>query len=111
VPFQDCGNEMFAKDMHKLSQEIDLQKLRDYRLAVGRRTREIVQQLEEADLKTKVDPRRIQRVLDEGAILSSAQGIADYWSRRDIAGLLLMPASRHNLVHLGEAWKLKKRKV
>ena len=89
---------------------IDLQALRDYRAAVGRRTREIVAQLDETDLKKKVDPIRIQRVLDEGAILEAARGVTDYWSKRDIAGLLLMPASRHNLVHLGEALQLKKRK-
>jgi hypothetical protein len=111
VPYEDCGNEMSGEGVLKLSQEIDLQGLRDYRAAVGRRTRGIVSKLDAADLKKKVDPGRIQRVLDEGAITESARGITDYWSKRDIAGLLLMPASRHNLVHLNEALKLKKRKI
>jgi hypothetical protein len=110
VPYKGCGNEMDDEKMLKLSEDIDLQTLRDYRAAVGRRTREIVVQLAATDLKKKVDPARIQRVLDEGAILEASRGITDYWSKRDIAGLLLMPASRHNLVHLNEALKLKKRK-
>ena len=110
VPFRDCGNEMGAAELLKLSNEINLQVLREYRAAVGLRTQEITAQLTPADLKMKVKPIRIQRVLDEGAILESARGITDYWSKRDIAGLLLMPASRHMLVHLGEAYQLRNRK-
>ena len=110
VSFGDCGNEMDDDDLLMLSMMIDLQALRDYRAAVGRQTQQVVVQLNETDLKQKVDPIRIQRVLDEGAILEAARGVTNYWSKRDIAGLLLMPASRHNLVHLGEALQLKQRK-
>lgn len=110
VPFRDCGNEMGVGDLLELSAVIDLQALREYRAAVGRQTQRIAARLKETDLKEKVDPIRIQRVLDEGAILEAARAVTDYWSRRDIAGLLLMPASRHNLIHLGEALHLKQRK-
>ena len=110
VPFGDCGNEISDEDLLKLNEAINLQALRDYRAAVGRRTRQIAAQLDEADLKKKVDLAGIQRVLDEGAILEPGRGVTDYWGKRDIAGLLLMPASRHSLVHLGEALLLKKRK-
>jgi hypothetical protein len=110
VSFRDCGNEMSEEEIMKLSVEVNLKALRDYRLAVGCRTREIVSHLQPEDLKVKVDLMRIQRVLDEGAITEAARGITDYWSKRDIAGLLLMPATRHNLVHLGEVLALKTRK-
>ena len=110
VSFRDTGNAMTDEGMTNLSATVDIDALRAYRVAVGRRTREIGAELQPDDLKQKVDPARIQRVMDEGALTESARGIADYWSKRDIAGLLLMPASRHNLVHLNEALKLKKRK-
>jgi hypothetical protein len=110
VPFRDCGNEMGDGDLLELSAVIDLQALREYRAAVGRQTQRIAALINESELKENVDPIRIQRVLDEGAILQAARGVTDYWSRRDIAGLLLMPASRHNLIHLGEALQLKQRK-
>jgi hypothetical protein len=45
--------------------------------------------------------------MDEGAVVPAAHGIADYWASRNIAGLLLMPATRHNLIHLNEALRLK----
>lgn len=109
VALIDCGNEMDNAAMLQLSAQIDLEALRAYRLAVGKRTQEIAATLQPDDLRQKVNPLRIQRVMDEGAITEAAKGIADYWSKRDIAGLLLMPASRHNMVHLNEVLKLKKK--
>lgn len=106
----DTGNEMDAEDMAKLGAMIDIESLRAYRIAVGRRTREIVRQLEPEELKQKIDPIRVQQVMDEGAVVEAARGIAEYWSRRNIAGLLLIPATRHNLVHLNEALGLKQKR-
>ena len=103
------GNVMSEEEITDFSSAIDIPALREYRMAVGRRTRQIVQDLGPEDLKRKVEPARIQKVWDEGAVLEGAGGIVDYWSKRDIAGLLLMPASRHNLTHLNEALDIKKR--
>lgn len=105
----DTGNAMDEAQMANFSNTIDIELLRAYRLAVGRRTREIVRQLEPAKLKQKVDACRIQQVMEEGAVVEAAHGIADYWSKRTIAGLLLMPATRHNLIHLYEAFQVKRR--
>jgi len=107
--FHDTGNAMSDAEVISLSNTIELEALLSYRLAVGRRTREIVQQLQPDDVKQKVDPLRVQRLLAEGVVREEARGIADYWSKRNIAGLLLMPATRHNLIHLNEALKLKNR--
>jgi hypothetical protein len=109
ITLRHTGNEMELVEVQEFSQAVDVETLRAYRLAVGRRTREIVRQLQPEDLKRKVDPERLQRVSDEGAVVAAAQDILDYWSRRDIAGLLLMPATRHNLIHLNEALKIKQK--
>lgn len=110
ITAQDTGNGMDEESVAHLSRAIDIDALRAYRVAVGRRTREIVMQLGPEELKQKVDPSRLQQVMDEGAVVEAARGIVDYWSRRNIAGLLLMPATRHNIVHLNEALRLKKRR-
>jgi len=110
LPFRDCGNDMTPDEMAQLSETVHIQALCEYRIAVGRRTREIVVDLSAEDLGEKVDPRRLERVMLEGALREKSSGIRDYWGRRDIAGLLLMPASRHIIVHLNEALKLKRRK-
>jgi hypothetical protein len=109
VAVSDTGNAMDEEGVIELSAAIDIEALRAYRVTVGRRTREIVQQLESEDLKKKVKPSRLQQVRDEGAVVEAASGIIEYWGRRNIAGLLLMPATRHNLVHLNEALRLKRR--
>ena len=95
--------------MTQFSATVDVAALRAYRLVVGQRTQEIVHQLKSSDLKQKVDPTRIERVEAEDVVAEAAHGIVDYWSKRDIAGLLLMPATRHNLSHLNEALRLKKK--
>ncbi len=105
----DTGNSMDSSAVAALSAAIDLNALRAYRLAVGRRTREVVQALTPSDLKQKTDPARLQRVLDEGAVVQVAQEIIHYWGGLTVASLLLMPPTRHNFIHLNEALRLKQK--
>jgi len=106
----DTGNTMHAEMIRELSHSIDIAALRDYRAAVGRRTQEIVKGIQAGDLKNKVEPARIEQLRQSGAVVAAADDLIDYWSRRNIAGLLLMPATRHNLVHLNESLRLKEKK-
>ena len=52
---------------------------------------------------------RLRKVMEEGALLPEAIGVLNYWSKRTIAGLLLMPPTRHNFLHLNEALRLRQR--
>jgi hypothetical protein len=110
ITVSDTGNAMDNDSIDGLSAQIDIEALRAYRLAVGRRTREIVHQIQPQELKNKVDPARLAQIRKEGAVVEAASGIIDYWSKRNIAGLLLMPATRHNLVHLNESLRLKEKR-
>ena len=109
-PFVDTGNAMDIESVRQLSASVDNEVLRAYRIAVGRRTREIVQQLKVEDLQRKVSPVHIQLVMDQGAVVPEAWGITDYWANRTIAGLLLMPPTRHNMIHINQALRIKKRR-
>jgi hypothetical protein len=109
IDLHHAGNAMTADERSAFSATVDVAQLKSYRAAVGRRSQEIFRTLKPVGLKQKVHPDRLQRVWDESALLEEASGIADYWSRRTIAGLLLMPATRHNIVHLNEALKLKRK--
>ena len=104
---RDTGNVMGEEGVADLSEKIDIEQLREYRIAVGRRTRTIVKNLQPEELKQKVDPSRLGQVMEEGAVVEAARDLINYWSKRNIAGLLLMPATRHNLVHLNECLRLK----
>jgi hypothetical protein len=110
IALRHTGNAMDAQSVAHLSATIDLEALRAYRVAVGRRTREIVQQLQPEEFTQKIAPSRLQQVRIEGAVAEAASDILDYWGKRTKAGLLLMPATRHNFLHLNEAQRLKQRR-
>ncbi|MCP4429101.1 MAG: DinB family protein [Chloroflexi bacterium] len=105
----NTGNAMTREGVASLSSAVDLAALRAYRTAVGRRTQAILQNLQLEELKQKVSPARLEQVMAEGAVVEEASGLIDYWSKRNIAGLLLMPATRHNFVHLNEVLQVKMR--
>jgi hypothetical protein len=109
VSARDTGNQMPPAEVAALSATIDLAALRLYRCAVGRQTREVVGYLQPIDLKRKVNPARLQQVLAVGAVRPTATDLIAYWGGLTIAGLLLMPPTRHNFVHLNEAQRLKQK--
>lgn len=107
----DTGNSMTDEEILDLSSRLNMQELRKYRIAVGRKTREIINNLQPADLKRKMKADGLQRILDEGAVLNveGANWLIDFWGRKNVAGILLMPITRHQLVHIHESMRLKKK--
>ncbi len=106
APIRHTGNAMDTTAVRELSQAMDLSALRDYRIQVGLATRSIIKHLCRDDFTKKVDPERLDKILEQGAVSADAIGIIDYWGRRTIAGLLLMPPTRHAIVHWNEALRL-----
>ncbi len=102
-PFKHTLNGTGLEATLELSETVDVSALREYRHAVGRSTREIVRGLDQQDLSRKPTAENLNRIMGEGAVLKAGQGVVDYWSRRDVAGLLLMPPTRHTIVHWNEA--------
>jgi hypothetical protein len=103
----NTGNGMSDREVRILSDRIDIKALRQYRLEVGRETRKIVAKIKPTELNRKTEPSRIQRVWDEKAMLPGGNRVINYWATRTISGLLLMPATRHNILHLNEARQIK----
>jgi hypothetical protein len=104
---RDTGNALPAGDVAELSERINLPALRAYRRAVGRRTREIVKLLQTGDLSRKVEARRLEQMRLEGAVPEAASGLLDYWGGLTVAGLLLMPATRHIYLHWNEVVRIR----
>lgn len=104
---RDTGSSMDAEQIARMSGSIELAALREYRCAVGRSTQTAVKQMDTARLAQKVDAARIERLRAAGDVLPEAGWLLAYWGSRTIAGLLLMPPTRHNFVHLNEAMKIK----
>jgi hypothetical protein len=108
-PIDHVGNDISRKDLESLTEQVDIKALFSYRNAVGRGTRDLVAGLEWEMLTAQVDPAGLDRLIDESAVLPVSQGLLEYWGKRTIAGLLLMPPTRHLLVHLNEANELKRK--
>ncbi len=106
VVSENVGNEMSAKESAALSETINLKALFTYRLAVGKRTREIVRRIKPDDLWELPTPERLQRIVDEGAVGKNALWLLKYWGGHPNYNLLLMPATRHCLVHLNEIGRM-----
>jgi hypothetical protein len=106
---RDTGNAMTPEQIAALSAVIEIDALKAYRSDVALRTREIMQALQPGQVKQKVDPARLQRMLAEGAVVPEARGLLDYWGGLTVAGLLLMPPTRHQFVHLNEALRMHKK--
>jgi DinB superfamily len=109
ISVSDTGNRMPAKKIAQLNKQIDIRALLKYRDAVGKRTCKNVLAVEPAQWIQKVDPERIARLVPEGAVNPVATGVLEYWESLTYAGLLLMPPTRHNLIHLNEIMKMKKK--
>jgi hypothetical protein len=107
----DTGNAMTNEEIVNFSSGIDLNELKNYRIAVGRRTREIISNFKPLDLKRKIEAKGLQRVLDEGGVLNveGANWLIDFWGRKNVAGILLMPVTRHHMVHINESILLKQK--
>jgi len=103
------ANKMDDDSVKRLSSKLDMATLREYRHSVGKRTREIVRKIKPDEFSQKVEPVRLEKLLKEGAMIEEAMEIIDYWSKRTIAGLLLMPPTRHNFLHLNEAFRIKQK--
>jgi hypothetical protein len=110
IEFRHTGNVvMDTDDVIALSNAIDIEALKTYRREVGRATREAVKALQPDEVQRKVDPLRLQQLLDDGSVAPEATGMIEYWGSFTIVGLLLMPPTRHCLMHLNEALKVKKK--
>jgi hydroxypyruvate isomerase len=107
----DTGNAMTGEEILEFSKNINMQELKNYRIAVGRKSREIIKDLTNKDMKRKFEPYRLQRVIDEGAVfdVEASNWLIDFWGRKNVSGIILMPVTRHHVVHINESLSAKKK--
>ncbi|KOP67952.1 hypothetical protein AMS62_23855 [Bacillus sp. FJAT-18019] len=109
VHYAHSGNEMTEAEVADLSAHLNRQALMEYRMEVGRKTREIVSSLSPGDFKQKVQANRINELKEQHAVKDEALWLLDYWGNKTIAGLMLMPATRHIFLHLNKSIRIKHR--
>jgi len=103
----DIGTGMTEDEVSDLSEALDLSVAREYRSAVGRRTREIVASLRDGVLEETVGPADVARAAAAGAIGPRAEWLVAFWQNHSRATRLATVCITHNAIHLGEAQTLR----
>jgi hypothetical protein len=107
----DTGNAMTKNEIKNWSKFLNMEMLRRYRNEVGQRTQSILKNLTFPDLKQKMKLESVNRILAEGGVTSHKDSIwlLDFWGKKAVAGILLMPITCHQIIHLSGSMKLKQK--
>ncbi|MBI4278703.1 MAG: DinB family protein [Armatimonadetes bacterium] len=108
VARRDIGTGMTAEEVAEIGDRLDIEAAREYRLVVGRRTREIVGTLRPEDWDAAIDEARVQRAFDAGALLPGATWPRPWFTGKSVAWVLSWPCLGHNNMHLGQAMWVKR---
>jgi hypothetical protein len=100
---RDFGIGMTSAEVWELTSKIDVGAVREYRDAVGRRTREIVEGFRPEDWQGQSEAAGTERAAAEGAFGARAEQIAKAFTGRPRSLLLSGIALFHPAGHLGEA--------
>lgn len=111
ISVKDTGNAMTDEEIIDLSRNINMLELKNYRDAVGMATQAYLKTLTTDCLNKKFPKERVNRILFEGGLTNHPDSIwlLDFWGRKDTAGILLMPVTRHQVGHLNDCLKLKQK--
>ena len=102
VPNRDIGTGMTPTEVRELSQQIDIDALLAYRLTVGRRTHELLRQLDDRSWDEPVTPDCVETLRALETFGAHAGWVGEYWQTRTRAWFLWLPTG-HCYQHLGEA--------
>jgi hypothetical protein len=109
VSIKDTGNAMSDEEIFSLSREINKKELINYRNAVGIRTRKTIDSLSFNDLRKKASICNLDRLVDEGGLIKerSSMMLKEFWGRLTIMGMVLLPLTRHHMMHLPDSCRIK----
>jgi len=100
---RDFGIGMTSPEVAALTAQVDLAALREYRDAVGRRTREVVGGFRPEDWQGETQAAALERAAGDGAFGDRREGMVKAFTGRPRAMVLSGIALFHPSGHLGEA--------
>jgi hypothetical protein len=100
---RDFGIGMTSPEVAELTAQIDIAALREYRDAVGRRTREVVEAFKPDDWQGQAEASRLERAAATGAFGGRVETMVKTFTGRPRALLLSGIALFHPARHMGEA--------
>jgi len=106
IPFRTTGNSMDFSEMGRFNEGINLKELRNYRFEVSKKTQKLLESLTHERLQEKVMSESLSKIMECGSIANTDTWLLDYWGKKKISGIIMMPLTRHLLVHLNSAIRL-----
>ena len=105
------GNELAGEDIAKFSEKLNVRELYLYAKSGKESTDRLLLQLRYEDLKRKFNEDTKQKLIESKCISGdeNAFWLIDYWCGKDVKGLILMPFSRHWIMHIEAMRRIKNR--
>jgi len=108
-PIITTGNELVKQQIADFSKQLDLKELYSYILEVKDSTEKLINNLPYDELKRKIPEERKEYLKSLNVVSKDENAIwlIDYWCGKDIRGLIQMPFSRHWIMHIEAALRIK----
>ena len=109
APIITTGNELKKQQIADFSAKLNLDTLYAYISEVKESTEAILRGLSFEDLKRKISEER-KAALEALHVVSddeNAHWLIDYWCEKDVRGLIQMPFSRHWIMHIEAALRIR----
>ncbi|MDR3237440.1 MAG: DinB family protein, partial [Spirochaetia bacterium] len=86
-------------------------ELKEYRIKVGKSTKKIIETFEFNDLKREVEKDQLEKIKQNGGLIDHPKSIwlLDFWGRKNIFELIMLPITRHQTYHLIDCFKIKQK--
>jgi len=111
IKIKDTGNAMTHSEIDSFNKNINIKELKEYRVKTGKSTKKIIEALEFTDIKRKVEKEQLEKIKRNGGVVDNPKSIwlLDFWGKKNILGLIMMPITRHQIVHLNDSFKIKQK--
>ncbi len=108
-PIITTGNELEGEEIAEFSKKLNVKELHLYAKAVKDSGNKLLKKLSYKDLKKKYTDETKQKLAKTKCVSNdeNAVWLIDYWCNKDIKGLILMPFSRHWIMHIEAMRRIK----
>lgn len=110
-PITTTGNELVKQQIVDFSHKLNIDELYNYTLQVKESTDEFLNKLSFPDLRGLPTGNREKIENTSVSMDENANWLIDYWFNKDIKGLILMPFSRHWIMHTEAALRIKNKLI
>ena len=101
------GNELIGKTISEFSKTLNIEELWNYAKNVFEESNEWLSSITYDDLKIVYSNLDKQRIRSTNTVAESENWLIEYWCGKDVKGLIVMPFSRHWIMHLEASLRIK----